>query len=188
MTRISVPFLVALLTLALVGGGCARRAVIPGRPGYVTPVRHPVAMAEASSSRTIPTPNESAPPELPPRRDPSVWRSAAEPWLGTPYRLGGTSRNGIDCSAFARVLHLEVSHRSLPRTTSVQWRSSSPVNVNQLQAGDLLFFETSGNGVSHVGVYLEGDQFVHASTSRGVTYSSTSDAYWSKAFLGARRP
>jgi cell wall-associated NlpC family hydrolase len=175
---------VGLLTLA---PGCARRAPIPGRDGYVThlPVLAPPPLVSFSS----PAPATALPgAKAVPQRDANVWRAAAEPWLGTPYRLGGNSRTGIDCSGFARVLHAEVSHRKLARTTTEQWRSGAPVNVNQLRPGDLLFFNTTGQGVSHVGVFMEGEQFAHASTSKGVIYSSASEPYWAERFLGARRP
>ena len=172
------------LTLAT---GCARRAPIPGRAGYVTLVPQEPAGAAAGQVSTGPSASLPGANAIP-QRDANVWRAAAEPWIGTPYRLGGISREGIDCSGFAWVLHSEVSRRKLPRTTTGQWRASAPVNVNQLRPGDLLFFNTTGKGISHVGVFMEGDQFVHASTSRGVMYSSASEPYWAASFLGARRP
>lgn len=191
MMRVPFPAILAAALGALTfAAGCARRAPIPGREGYVThlPASVPVAPASfagpalAASSATVP--GAAAVPQ----RDADVWRAAAAPWLGTPYRLGGMSRDGIDCSGFAWVMHSEVSHRKLPRTTKDQWSAGAPVNVNQLRPGDLLFFNTTGKGISHVGVFIEGNQFVHASTSKGVMYSSTTEAYWTESFLGARRP
>lgn len=179
----AVRIVVLVGTFSLVVG-CARRAPIPGRSGYVTSV------GSGSSANAVAV-HPSAPATGAARiaqNDPTAWRTAAEPWLGTPYRFGGNSRTGIDCSGFARALHAEVGHRQLARTTTEQWRASAPVNVSQLRPGDLLFFNTSGKGISHVGVFIEGNQFVHASTSKGVTYSSTTEAYWSANFLGARRP
>jgi cell wall-associated NlpC family hydrolase len=137
------------------------------------------------------SPAESSPTETAvrvPTRDANVWREAAKPWLGTPYRLGGLSREGIDCSGFALTLHHEVTQLVLPRTTTDQWRSLNAVNVSQLRPGDLLYFNTSGKGVSHVGVSLGGEEFVHASTSKGVMFSSVAEPYWAKSFLGVRRP
>lgn len=164
--------------------GCARHAPIPGRSGYVTSVGSGSSVVAVEAPRSAPTTGAGRVA----RNDATAWRTAAEPWLGTPYRFGGNSKTGIDCSGFARVLHAEVGHRQLARTTTEQWRSSAPVNVSQLRPGDLLFFNTSGKGISHVGVFIEGNQFVHASTSKGVTYSSTTEAYWTANFLGARRP
>jgi cell wall-associated NlpC family hydrolase len=171
-------------SLLCLAAGCARRAPLPGRAGYVTPV------AAGRPSDPTPSGNPGPSPAVAPSSwsNAAAWRTAAEPWLGTPYRLGGNSRTGIDCSGFARALHAKVVHRRLARTTTEQWRASAPVNVSQLRPGDLLFFNTSGKGVSHVGVFIEGNQFVHASTSKGVIYSSTTEAYWTANFLGARRP
>lgn len=176
-----------LISLAL-ATGCARRAPIPGRAGYVTPVPRMAPVAPVSFASSVASPTSLPGANAVPQRDANVWRAAAAPWLGTPYRLGGMSQDGIDCSGFAWVMHSEVSHRKLPRTTKDQWSAGAPVNVNQLRPGDLLFFNTSGKGISHVGVFIEGNQFVHASTSKGVMYSSTTEAYWTESFLGARRP
>lgn len=174
----------AFVGLLCLAEGCARRAPLPGRAGYVTPV--PAGRPSDPTPSGNPTPSPAV--EASSRDSATPWRTAAEPWLGTPYRLGGNSRTGIDCSGFAKALHAEVGHRRLARTTTEQWRASAPVNVSQLRPGDLLFFKTSGKGVSHVGVFIEGNQFVHASTSKGVIYSATTEAYWTANFLGARRP
>lgn len=189
------------LALLVLAAGCAssRHDVIPGRPRYITPlpprqapvvVVAPAAVTPAAPAvNVLPPPvSTAAPPGTTSPRDGNVWRAAAAPWLGTPYRLGGYSREGIDCSAFASVLHEEVASRRLPRTTKEQWNTCRPVAANQWQPGDLLFFRTSGREVSHVGVFLGGNEFVHASTSRGVMHSSLTEVYWVQHFQGARRP
>lgn len=118
----------------------------------------------------------------------SRWRQASQRWMGTPYQLGGSTRNGIDCSAFAQVLYREVVGMHIPRTTLDQWNAGRPVPSTALQAGDLVFFMTSGTGqASHVGVFLEGQEFVHAGTRTGVTIASFREAYWRERFVGARR-
>ena len=117
----------------------------------------------------------------------SAWRMEANKWLGTPYRLGGQTRNGMDCSGFAGVVYRNVANVNLPRTTTAQYQASRPISSQQVRPGDLLFFNTSGKGVSHVGISLGGDQFVHASTSRGVIISSFRETYYAKTFLGVRR-
>lgn len=108
-------------------------------------------------------------------------------WLGTPYRMGGNTRSGIDCSAFVQGLLVSVYGVSIPRVAREQKASCVPVNSDSLQEGDLVFFNTRG-GVSHVGVYLHNGWFAHASTSGGVTVSHLEETYWQRRFLGAGRP
>jgi cell wall-associated NlpC family hydrolase len=97
------------------------------------------------------------------------------------------SRNGTDCSGFIVAMYRSVAGVQLPRTTREQFRLGKAVSLGSLQPGDLLFFNTTGLGVSHVGICLGGDQFVHASTSRGVILSSLKERYYASRFLGAHR-
>jgi cell wall-associated NlpC family hydrolase len=107
-------------------------------------------------------------------------------WWGTPYRLGGTTQKGIDCSAFVQTLMMGVFATQLPRTARMQKDSAIWIPLDDLREGDLVFFNTRG-GVSHVGVYLHNNKFVHASTSAGVMISDLNDTYWSRKLLGAGR-
>ncbi|MDB5251865.1 MAG: hypothetical protein JWP27_1034 [Flaviaesturariibacter sp.] len=109
-----------------------------------------------------------------------------ENWWGTRYRLGGNDRTGIDCSGFTHVLYDSLLHVNLPRTARDQFQALATVPPLELKEGDLVFF-SSGNGVTHVGYYLQNNKFVHASTSEGVTISDLNDAYWAKRFVGAGR-
>lgn len=118
---------------------------------------------------------------------PEAWQAETDRWVGTPYRVGGQDRRGIDCSGFATQVYLSVASIRLPRRTVDQFRSGRAVPVRELEPGDLVFFNTSGAGVSHVGVIVAGDRFAHASTSNGVMYSRLAEDYWSRSFLGARR-
>jgi len=102
-------------------------------------------------------------------------------WFGTRYKLGGTSKRGIDCSALTGALLLAVYGFNLPRTARQQYDATDHIDKDELQEGDLVFFNTHG-GVSHVGVYLENDYFLHAST-HGVTISSLDDHYYAKRFI-----
>ena len=107
-------------------------------------------------------------------------------WYGTPYRLGGTTKKGIDCSAFSQFLFATVYGFSIPRTAREQYKLTDRISRTQIKEGDLLFFNTRG-GVSHVGIYLQNNKFVHASTSGGVTISDIFDEYWTRKFVGVGR-
>lgn len=107
-------------------------------------------------------------------------------WWDTPYRLGGSTKKGIDCSAFVQTLMLGVFAVQLPRTAREQKAMSTSIAPEELREGDLVFFNTRG-GVSHVGVYLHNNKFVHASTSGGVMISDLNEDYWRRKFLGAGR-
>lgn len=107
-------------------------------------------------------------------------------WWATPYRMGGMSKRGIDCSAFVQTLMLGAFAVQLPRTAREQHKASKRVSADKLCEGDLVFFNTRG-GVSHVGVYLQNNRFVHSSTSSGVMISSLNDSYWSRKFIGGGR-
>jgi lipoprotein Spr len=102
-------------------------------------------------------------------------------WFGTRYRLGGTTKRGIDCSALTSALLLAVYGFNIPRTARQQYDATEHIDKDELKEGDLVFFNTKG-GVSHVGVYLENDYFLQAST-HGVKISSLDDHYYSKRFI-----
>ncbi len=108
-------------------------------------------------------------------------------WYGTHYRMGGTTKKGIDCSAFSGTLLSTIYSFDVPRTAREQYKICEHINKDDLMPGDLVFFNTRGHGVSHVGVYLTGNHFVHSSSSEGVKISSLDDAYYAKKFIGAGR-
>jgi lipoprotein Spr len=106
-------------------------------------------------------------------------------WLGTRYKLGGSTRDGIDCSAFMQTLFTSLYSITLPRTAHEQYDIARKVSLTELREGDLVFFNTIG-GVSHVGMYLQNNKFVHASKN-GVTISDLYEDYWLKHLVGVGR-
>lgn len=109
-----------------------------------------------------------------------------ETWIGTPYLYAGESRNGVDCSAFTQAIYQSVNI-DIPRTASLQSSASEPVYPPDLQFGDLIFFNTSGSGISHVGIYIGNGYFAHASSSRGVVKESLSKQYYAERIVSVGR-
>lgn len=110
-------------------------------------------------------------------------------WWGVKYCLGGSSENCIDCSAFTQIILKDVYGVGLPRTAQEQYKVAVSIDLNELQEGDLVFFKTGSKSrqISHVGVFLLNNKFVHASTSSGVMISDLNDSYWIQHFKGCGR-
>lgn len=107
---------------------------------------------------------------------------------GAPYRNGGTSPDGFDCSGFVQYVFGQHG-MTMPRETRQQFRTGRGVDRRTLEPGDLVFFTTVAPGASHVGIMIGDDQFVHAPSERGVVrVERLSSSYWSRRFVGARRP
>jgi len=107
--------------------------------------------------------------------------------LGVPYRYGGSTTDGFDCSGLVHYAYLKAG-KAIPRTTSSQWRSLQPVSADDLRVGDLLFFSIDGK-VSHVGLYLGSRRFVHApSSGRDVAIEELDSSYYRNAFVRGGRP
>ena len=107
------------------------------------------------------------------------------PWLGTPYRNGGTTRQGVDCSGFVMSVYENLYGHTTNRTVeAIYEKDIKNVRKRKLQAGDLLFFNftTRKNTLSHIGIFLKKGYFIHASTSKGVTISHLSDSYYRKGW------
>lgn len=108
-------------------------------------------------------------------------------YMGIKYRYGGTTPAGFDCSGYTQYVFREAGV-SIPRTTGSQFGTGQAVAKSNLKTGDLVFFNTSGRGVSHVGIFIQGGKFIHASTSQGVTITALNDPYyWGSRYIGARR-
>ncbi|HIE40275.1 MAG TPA: peptidase P60 [Thiomicrorhabdus sp.] len=107
-------------------------------------------------------------------------------WKGTPYRYGGESLNGVDCSAFVQNTYRVKFNKAIPRTTRTQIKIGKKVKKSQLRVGDIVFFKTGRNSM-HNGIYMGNATFMHASSSRGVIISNLNTRYWRKKYLTSRR-
>ncbi|MHC1699064.1 MAG: NlpC/P60 family protein [Geobacteraceae bacterium] len=114
-------------------------------------------------------------------------KKTAFSFLGTRYRFGGTSRNGLDCSSFVQQVFRDL-HIRLPRTAREQFHTGEPVTSYELQKGDLVFFRTYASFPSHVGIYLGGNKMIHASSrDHKIVISSIDTPYFRSRFIGAKR-
>jgi len=109
-----------------------------------------------------------------------------ETWMGTPYVYGGTSKSGVDCSGFTQAVFLTLGIE-IPRTASQQAAASTEITPGNLQFGDILFFNTSGSGISHCGIFVGNGFFVHASSSRGVVRETIAKPYYMTRLVQAGR-
>jgi len=107
-------------------------------------------------------------------------------WVGTPYHFGGDSKRGIDCSGFTKELYGKVFNLTIKRNSRDIFSMVSPVRKDDLQEGDLVFFKIHSRSISHVGIYLGGGKFAHAS-NRGVAINSLADGYYSRYFYKGGR-
>lgn len=108
-------------------------------------------------------------------------------WLGVPYRYAGTTRKGIDCSGLIKTLYAEVYHLKLSGSASSIYERCTPIRIEELQEGDLVFFKINKPRISHIGLYLQNGYFVHASVSRGVMINNLSEKYYKKYYFSGGR-
>ena len=107
-------------------------------------------------------------------------------WKGVEYEMGGLSKGGIDCSGFVYTTFRSKLGINIPRSTALQSKIGSNVSKNKLRAGDLIFFKTATK-VRHVGIYIENNKFLHASTSKGVMISKLNNVYWKSKYWKSKR-
>jgi cell wall-associated NlpC family hydrolase len=108
-------------------------------------------------------------------------------YMTTPYQRGGSGPIGLDCSGFVYVVYRDYDGTRLPLTVQTLFRLDDRVPQNELSYGDLVFFRTAGRKVSHVGIYLGNDKFVHASETRGVAIDQLNSEFYAPLYAGARR-
>ena len=114
--------------------------------------------------------------------------SSAMGFLGVAYRFGGTTTAGFDCSGFIQYVFKKTYAVNLPRTSSVQATVGTHVDRAHLQKGDLVFFNTRGNNISHVGMYVGNNRFIHAPrTGKRIEITDLSNKYWNSKYVTARR-
>ncbi|EJN39045.1 cell wall-associated hydrolase, invasion-associated protein [Pseudomonas sp. GM84] len=187
----------ALVTLLI---GCAAQAPVSQPQDHTSVARQAGIDAKASPSSVfgeemqateddLEAFSSSKPYQLPVLADSILERGMS--LIGTRYRFGGTTEAGFDCSGFIGYLFREEAGMNLPRSTREMINVDAPkVARNKLKPGDLLFFSTNGRGrVSHAGIYLGDNQFIHSSSRRsgGVRIDNLGDRYWSKTFIEAKR-
>lgn len=150
-------------------------SAVPSAPATVLADMAPTPLPTPVAQGALPTPGS--------------WRETALALLGTPYVYGGTSRTGLDCSGFVLQVFGPFGVR-LPRQSAEQARAGVAVEMTDLQAGDLLFFDTEGRGrVTHVGIYLGDGTMANANSYKGQVAIDQfqADRYWAPRYLGARR-
>jgi cell wall-associated NlpC family hydrolase len=180
----------------------ARTKTRPKMPKYHSPCAPPPQVKKLrAKNRKKPKPPKvkpktPTPPPPPPPPEKKITKKgffskmdgSIASFLGTPYVWGGRTRRGTDCSGFTQSVFAELGVY-LPRNSRKQWKVGRAVKYKQLRKGDLVFFRTIGNRISHVGIFIKPatHEFVHASSSRGVVRSNLESKYYKKRYAGARR-
>ncbi len=120
------------------------------------------------------------------RLDESQFNQTTQKYIGSPYAWGGMSTSGVDCSGLTSQVYKEQGIL-LPRTSKEQYTIGKTISLDNVKKGDLLFFNTFGSGVSHVGLYIDDHRMLHASSNDGVKYSRYDTDYWKKRYIAAKR-
>ena len=108
-------------------------------------------------------------------------------WYGVPYKYGGKDKHGVDCSGFSMTLYNTVYHKQISPSAKTQAEESKKIDASDLKEGDLVFFDINAGKISHVGVYLQNNKFIHASTKKGVIINDLNEPYYKKYFVRSGR-
>jgi cell wall-associated NlpC family hydrolase len=104
-------------------------------------------------------------------------------WLGTPYKYGGTNKNGVDCSGFVQAVYKIVFNKIVEHNSFEIYKKAKKLNELKVQQGDLVFFKISKNRVDHIGMVIYQNYFVHASTKKGVIVNDVNQTYYKEKFV-----
>ena len=168
-------FIVAALVYVLMMVGCS------------SPEPKPTVVSTPSKSKVVTQKQTHRPVVAKSNATGNKLVSVAESVLGSPYKYGGSSPNGFDCSGLVYYSHNKLGI-SVPRTTRQQARHASDLSLSEIEPGDVLFFRIYGNNISHVGIYTGNNQFIHApKTGKFVSHASITDPYWKERFIKAGR-
>lgn len=108
-------------------------------------------------------------------------------WYGVKYKFGGKSKEGVDCSGLTCIIYKEAFSKDLTGSAASIYNESVKINKDSLKEGDLVFFCTNSKSISHIGIYLQNNKFVHASSKAGVMISDLNEEYFKKCFKGSGR-
>ncbi|GAB5409982.1 MAG: hypothetical protein BalsKO_23470 [Balneolaceae bacterium] len=176
-------YLLILAGILVSSCGMVKRGTIPWEERSKKRVTKPFVAASVS---TLPSTNTTSKLSKDEKAIKSSLDMAFKDWKGVPYVLGGTGYNGVDCSSFMQIVFADYFEIELPRNTREQMKEGSSVKKNKIRLGDMIFFKT-GRDSYHVGVMINNEQFLHASTSSGVMISGIKERYWANAYLTTRR-
>jgi lipoprotein Spr len=108
-------------------------------------------------------------------------------WYGTRYKYGGCDKNGVDCSNFVSILYQQVYNTPLKGSSASIFNQCKTINRTELREGDLLFFKIDNNTISHIGMYLQNNKFVHSTTKKGVMIDDLDEPYYTKYYYKSGR-
>ncbi|WP_243431805.1 NlpC/P60 family protein [Aliamphritea spongicola] len=178
LKQIRTGLIVCSMAVTVLLTGCGGQSVKPAVVDKTSVAEKPVVSWRYNNVTPLPAAEATVQEQL--------LRQFAE-WEGVPYRLGGTTKKGIDCSAFVQRSFAAQFDLNLPRTTLKQAVIGTPVSRDELRPGDLVFFKT-GTYSRHVGIYIGNQSFLHSGETLGVSITPLANPYWRKRFWQARRP